>query len=123
MSETPYLVPLGTTVETSGHAPGLNLGGLAGKRILVVLRVTGIIEQESLDVTVWGSADGNDWGAKPLFEFRQQFYAGVTPAAVDLTQRPELRFLQARWHVNRWGRGYPRPHFEFGIELQAAASA
>ena len=119
-SETQYLVPRGTSVETAGSGPGFDLGSLAGKRILVVLRISAILEQEALDVAVWGSADGNEWGSKPLFEYPQQFYTGVTPAAVDLTQRPEVRFLKARWHVNRWGRGYPRPRFEFAVELQPA---
>jgi len=122
-SAVKYLVPPDTAVEASGSGAPLDLGELAGQRILVVLRVTGIIEQQALDVSVWGSADGADWGAHPLFEYPQKFYRGVTPAALDLAQRPEIRFLQARWHVNRWGRGYPRPRFEFTVEIEPAGAS
>ncbi len=113
-----FLVPTDTVAETPGHGSALALGALAGKRALVILRITEVIEQESLHVSVWGSADGNDWGAKALFWFPERFYQGVTPAALDLSQRPEVKFLQGRWEVNRWGRGYPRPHFKFGLEIQ-----
>lgn len=117
-SATAYLVPPGTIAETSGTAAPFALGELAGTKFVLVVRLTGIIEQESLEISLWGSADGNDWGAHPLFTFPQIFYRGATPAALDLSQRPEVRFLEARWDVNRWGRGYPRPYFQFSVEVQ-----
>ncbi|MGE5325990.1 MAG: hypothetical protein ACM3NO_03030 [Deltaproteobacteria bacterium] len=107
-----------TTAETNGAGSGLVLGGSSGKPLLLVLRVGEVIEQESLQVSVWGSSDGNDWGQKPLFLFPQVFYTGVTPAALDLKQRPEVKFLQARWELNRWGRGSPRPRFVFSVDVQ-----
>ncbi len=118
-----YLVPRDTVVETSGASLPFDLGPLAGKSVLIVLRVTDIIEQESLDVSIWGSADGKEWGAKPLFWYPQKFYRGVTPAALDLRQRLEIKFLQARWEVSRFGRGYPRPYFKFAVEIQELASS
>jgi len=117
------LVPPDTVVEASGEGEALDLGDRAGTPLLIVLRITEIIEQESLLLSVWGSADGKDWGAKALFQFPERFYRGVTPASLDLTQRPEIKFLQARWHVNRWGRGYPRPYFKMGVELQTLAKS
>lgn len=106
-----------TVVDTRGEAPPLDLGASARQQLLLVLRVTEVIEQESLHVSVWGSSDGKEWGQKPLFMFPQIFYPSATPAALDLAQRPEVRFLRARWEVNRWGRGYPRPHFVMSIEI------
>jgi len=117
-SSTGYLVPPETVAETAGESAAFELGALAGKLLLVVLRVAEIIEQESLHVSVWGSVDGKDWGSQPLFWFPQKFYRGATPAALDLGQRPDVKFLQARWEVNRWGRGYPRPYFKFDVEIQ-----
>jgi len=114
-----HLVMPGTQVETDGAAPAYELGVLQGKPVLFVLRITRIIEQESLRVSLWGSADGKDWGQQALFWYPQKFYAGVAPAALDLAKLPGVKFLQARWEVNRWGRGDPRPCFEFGIEIQA----
>jgi hypothetical protein len=113
-----YLVPPESVTEAPGESAVCDLSIITGKQLLVVLRITEVIEQESLHVSIWGSADGKDWGKKPLFWFPQQFYLGATPAAVDLRQLPEVKFLQARWEVNRWGRGYPRPHFGFAVEIQ-----
>lgn len=113
-----HLVPPETKVETPGAGPAFKLVDLAGKPILIVLRITDIIEQESILVSVWGSQDGQEWAAKPLFLFPERFYCGATPAALDLSKRPEIKFLQARWAVNRWGRGYPRPRFGFSIDIQ-----
>ncbi|MGD0696637.1 MAG: hypothetical protein ABSB82_17600 [Terriglobia bacterium] len=118
-----YAVPPDTVVEASGVGEAFDLGVRAGKPVLIVLRVTEIIEQESLLLSIWGSPDGKDWGAKALFQFPERFYQSVTPASLDLAQRPEIKFLQARWHVNRWGRGYPRPYFKIGVEIQDATSS
>ncbi len=125
MSTTPetraspkYVVAPDTAVETNGESSPFDLGALAGRPLLIVLRVTDIIEQESIHVSVWGSKDGNAWGEKPLFWFPQRFYRDVAPAMLDLRQDPDVKFLQARWEVNRWGRGTPRPYFKFGIEIE-----
>ncbi len=117
-SAVSYLVTPETVVETRGASPPFELGPLASKRVLIVIRITDIIEQEFLHVSIWGSEDGKNWGDKALFWFPQKFYRGVTPAALDLTQRPEVKFLQARWEADRWGRGYPRPYFKFGVEIE-----
>jgi hypothetical protein len=113
-----HLVPPETQVETNGAGPAYELGPLEGKHVTIVLRVTHIIEQESLHISIWGSPDGKDWGQQALFWYPQKFYQGVAPAALDLRQLPGIKFLQARWEVNRWGRGDPRPLFKFGVEIQ-----
>jgi hypothetical protein len=113
-----YLVKPGQVIEADGEGVALELGALAGKPVLIVLRVEEFIEQESLYVSIWGSADGQQWGAKALFWYPQKFYRGAFPAALDLSQRPEIKFLKARWETNSWGRGTPRPYFKFAIEVQ-----
>lgn len=117
-----YLLLPETVVETNGAGPALDLGTLAGRPVLIVLRIAEIVEQESVQVSVWGSADGSNWGDQALFTYPQKFYRGATPAALDLRQRPEIKFLQARWELNRWGRGYPRPYFKLSIEVQELAT-
>ena len=119
-STASYLVPAGTTVEESGEGAPLELGALAGKALLLILQVEEVVEQESLHVSVWGSTDGQDWGSQALFWFPQKFYSGATPAALNLTIRPDIKFLQARWETNRWGRGIPRPQFKFAVKVQEA---
>ncbi len=116
-----YLVPPDTPVETDGSSAPFELGALASKPTLMILHITEAIEQESLHVSIWGSADGQNWDAKALFWFPQKFYSGVTPAALDLRQRPEIKFLEARWEVNRWGRGTPRAYFKIAMEIQELA--
>jgi hypothetical protein len=113
-----FLAPADTVAEVPGQSGPFELGVLAGRTVVIVLRIVEVIEQEALHVSVWGSADGTDWGTKALFWFPERFYRGATPAALDLGQRPEVEFLQARWEVNRWGRGYPRPYFKFSLEIQ-----
>jgi hypothetical protein len=117
-----HLVSAHTMVETNGQSAAFELGSLAVQHLLLVLRVEEILEQESLHVAIWGSADGQDWGTQALFWFPQKFYRGIAPAALDLRQRPDIKFLQARWEVNRWGRGIPRPFFRFAVEVQEAGS-
>ena len=112
-----------TTVETDGRGAAFDLGALAGEPVIILVRVTEIVEQESLHVSIWGSADGSNWGDKALFAFPQIFYRGATPAALDLSQRAEVRFFQSRWELNRWGRGYPRPYFKFSVEIQELTNA
>jgi len=115
---TKYVIPPSTVAETAGVGAAFELGSLAGRPVLIILQIVDIIEQESLQVSVWGSADTQDWGAQPLFSFPQKFYREVTPAALNLQVRPEVKLLQVRWELNRWGRGYPRPHFTFAVEIQ-----
>jgi hypothetical protein len=116
-----YLVPVGTLAETSGQGAPLGLGALAGKTLLLILQISDVLEQESLHVSIWGSADGQNWGTQALFWFPQKFYSGATPAALNLGLRPDIKFLQAHWEVNRWGRGIPRPHFKFALEVEESA--
>ena len=76
------------------------------------------IEQESLDVSIWGSSDGQDFGKRPLLKFPQQFYRGTAKMVLDVSLRPEVKFLRARWELNRWGRGTPAPVFVAGLLLE-----
>src|SRR5262252_5746227 len=93
-----------TTVREAGNSPEMDLGESTGRVILMTLGITRIIEQESLDVSIWGSADGNDWGAKPLMSFPQKFYCGTYQILLDLSEHSNMRYLRAKWQANRWGK-------------------
>ena len=86
--------------------------------LLVTLDITKIIEQESLDVSIFGSADGTTWGAKALVAFPQKFYCGETPMLLDLSAHADTKFVRAHWEVARWGRGDETPMFEFDLRLK-----
>jgi hypothetical protein len=107
-----------TVVSAKGDGPTVDVSGAAGRVFLVTLEITQIIEQESLDVSVYGSADGAAWGAKPVAAFPQKFYRGESPLLLDLTADPDAKFVRAHWDVARWGRGVETPMFEFGVRLK-----
>jgi len=110
-----------TVVQQEGTGPELDLGPSQGKLVLLTLGITRIIEQESLDVSIWGSSDQANWGAKPLISFPQKFYCGTYQIELDLSAHPEISHLRAQWKVNRWGRGAPAPLFEFYLFAQETA--
>ena len=117
-----FLLPE-TTVREAGAGPEIDLGGQTGGTLLLTLGITRIIEQQSIDVSIWGSADGADWGAKPVVSFPQKFYCGTYQITIDLTDRPEVRHLRAQWQVNRWGKGDPKPLFTIYLFAQTLQSA
>ncbi len=112
------LVAEKTVVSAKGDGPTVDVSGATGRVFLLTLDITNIIEQESLDVSVNGSADGTTWGAKPLVTFPQKFYRGQSPLLLDLTAHPDVKFVRAHWEVARWGRGVETPMFEFGLGLK-----
>ena len=113
-----FLVPEKTTVTTKGDGPILELKPSEGRVFLLTLAITNIIEQESLDVSVHGSTDGAAWDLKPIVAFPQKFYREEVPLLLDLTARPEVKFIRAHWEVARWGRGTETPMFEFHVMLR-----
>jgi hypothetical protein len=115
-----FLLPE-TTVRDAGTGPELDLADQAGGTLLLTLGITRIIEQESLDISIWGSADGSDWGTKPLATFPQKFYCGTYQILLDLSDRPEIKRLRVKWAVNRWGKGDPKPLFTVYLFVQSMA--
>jgi len=113
-----FLVAEKTAVNAKGDGPAVDVSGAANRVLLLTLEITKIIEQESLDVSVVGSADGTAWGAKAVVAFPQRFYCGDFPLLLDLTAHPEVKFVRAHWEVARWGRGVETPMFEFGVRLK-----
>jgi hypothetical protein len=115
-----FLIPE-TVVREASMGPELSLSSMAGGLLLLTLGITRIIEQQSLDISVWGSADNADWGAKPLLSFPQKFYCGTYQLLLDLSQHPEIKYLRAKWQVSRWGRGDPKPLFGIYLFAQDAS--
>jgi hypothetical protein len=111
------LIPPGTRMEASAVGASFNISESATRTFLCRLTVTDQIEQESLDVSIWGSADGETWPKRPLLKLPQQFYRGTTKLVLDLSLRSEVKFIRARWDLNRWGRVAPTPMFVAGMDL------
>lgn len=117
MIET-FLVPGKTTVTAKGDGPAVDVSGAASPVFLLTLNISKIIEQESLDVRIYGSADGAAWTAKPIVAFPQKFYCGESLMLLDLTAHPDVKTVRAHWEVARWGRGTETPMFEFGVIMK-----
>ena len=111
------LIPANTKFESNADGQSFDISASETRTFLCHLTITDQLEQESLDVSIWGSADGQDFGKKPLLKLPQQFYRGTTKMVLDISVRPEVRFLRAKWELNRWGRVVPTPMFVAGLLL------
>lgn len=111
------LVPPSTRVVENGKGDTVDIRPSPTRTFFCHLFITDQIEQESLDVSIWGSPDGQEWGTQPVLMLPQQFYRGETRALLDLTMVPEVNFIRAQWDLNRWGRVAPEPMFAFGLHL------
>ena len=112
------LIPNDTLVKESGFGAAVDIRASQTRTFFCVMNITDQIEQESVDVSIWGSADGENWGTHPILKLPQQFYRGETRAVLDLTLVPEINFIRAGWDLNRWGRVAPLPMFVLGLHLK-----
>ena len=113
-----FLVPENTVIAAKGDGAPVDIKSATNRVFLLSLNITEIVEQESIDLSVFGSADGATWDAKPLTTFPQKFYRAEHPMLLDLTGRAEVKFLRAHWEVARWGRGTEIPMFKLGVSIR-----
>lgn len=113
-----FLVSEATVITGNGDSAPVDIGAAEHRVFLVTLCITSVVEQESIELGIFGSVDGATWETKPLAGLPQKFYPGEYPLLVDLSQRSDLRFLRAHWDVGRWGRGGNTPRFEISARLR-----
>jgi hypothetical protein len=111
------LVAAGTLVEANGEGPAVDVSPSQTRTFLCVMHIAEVIEQQSVDVSIFGSPDAEQWGKMPILKLPQRFYRGETRMVLDLATRAEVKFIRARWELNRWGRVAPTPRFVFGLHL------
>jgi hypothetical protein len=111
------LIPQDTLVKENGNGAVVDARASQTRTFFCSMNITDQIEQESVDVSIWGSADGENWGTHPILKLPQQFYRGETRAVLDLTLVPEINFIRAGWELNRWGRVAPLPMFVLGLRV------
>ena len=116
------LVAAGTRVEATGDGAAHDISGSATRTFMLTLTIDDVIEQQSLDVSIQGSADGAEFAKMPLLKLPQRFYRGETRLVLDLALKPEVKFIRARWDLNRWGRVAPTPMFVFGLHASEVAA-
>ena len=113
-----FLVLENTTVTAKGDGESVDISAASQRVFLVVLRIGEVVEQEAIDLTVFGSADGATWDPKPLLSFPQKFYKGESPMLLDLVSHADVKFVKAHWEVHRWGRGPEEPRFVFDVRIR-----
>jgi hypothetical protein len=107
-----------TTVRDAGISPAIDLREERGGTLFLTLGITRIVEKESIEIGIWGSSDGTTWGASPLASYPHKFYCGVYQMELDLTARPEVKYLRAQWRVSRWIRAAGQPLFTLYLLVQ-----
>jgi hypothetical protein len=112
-----FLVPPNTVVTAKGDSEALEIAG-PGRVFLLTLSIASVVEQEAIDVFVYTSTDGTTWEAKAVAGMEQKSYPGEYPLLVDLSEKPEAKFIRAHWDVYRWGRGSTAPQFEISVRLR-----
>ena len=111
------LITKDTLVQENGTGAAVDIRASQTRTFFCIMNISDQIEQESADVSIWGSADGESWGTQPMLKLPQQFYRGETRAVLDLTLIPEINFVRAGWDLNRWGRVAPLPMFVLGLRI------
>lgn len=112
-----------TIARANGVGPVIELNNQeAGRLLVLTLGITRIIEQESLDLSIWGSSDNINWGTQPVAHFPQKSYCGMYSILLNLSGRPEIKYLRAQWTMNRWTKGNPMPLFGFFVDSELSGS-
>lgn len=109
-------------VRADGIGPDVDLGADRGKLTVITLGIERVLEQQALTVSVWGSDDKKDWGAKPLVAFPPKYYCGMYSQLLNLAKNPEVRFLRVQWKVSRWAKGGVAPLFGFHMVVEESGT-
>ena len=118
----PTLLLPESIARAEGSGPELDLGSKRGKLLVLTLGITRIIEQESLEVSIWGSSDGEKWGLRPVVTFPPKFYCGIYSMLLNLASKPDLRFVRVSWKMSRWSKGDAMPMFGFYVYAEESGS-
>src|SRR5271165_5874610 len=118
-----FLIAEKTLITAKGDSEPLDISAAANPAFLSTLVITKIVEQESIELSFFTSADGATWEAKPVASLPQKFYVGEYPLLVDLSKASGAKFLRAHWEVNRWGRGPVTPNFEASLRVREVSAA
>lgn len=111
-----------TIAQRDGAGPVVELPPNGNRLFVFTLEINRAVEQESLEIEIWGSGDEEGWGEKPLMTLPRKFYCGVYSALVNLVNRPEVKYLQVKWRMRRWARGRTEPLFGFTSFMQESGA-
>lgn len=116
-----FLLPE-SIARADGSGPEIDLGPKRGKLLVLTLGITRILEQESLEVSVWGSSDGESWSVRPLAKFPPKYYCGLYSILLNLGSNPDLRYVRVQWKMSRWSKRDTLPMFGFYVYAEESGS-
>src|SRR6185436_19941716 len=90
------LIPFDTLMEDNGVGDAVDISASETRTFLCTMYISDVIEQESVDISIWGSADGQNWDTKPILKLPQRFYRGETRAVLELVFRPDVKYIRAQ---------------------------
>jgi hypothetical protein len=109
-----FLVPEDVArANGTGSVVDLDVG--QGKLLVLTLGINRVLEQEALQINIWGSMDKDDWGMRPLLAFPPKSYCGIYSQLLNLSKHPAVRYLRVEWKMSRWGRSSSDPLFGFSV--------
>jgi hypothetical protein len=115
-----FLLPE-SIARADGTGPEIDLGSKRGKLLVLTLGITRILEQESLELSVFGSPDGEKWGS-PLAKFPPKFYCGLYSILLNLGSRNDVRFVRVQWTMSRWSKRESMPMFGFYVYAEESGA-
>jgi hypothetical protein len=118
----PTLLLPESIARADGNGPEFDLGSKRGKLLVLTLGITRIIEQESLEVFIWGSQDGERWGLRPMVTFPPKFYCGIYSTLLNLASQEDVRFVRVTWKMSRWSKVEAMPMFGFYVYAEESGS-
>lgn len=118
----PTLLLPESIARADGTGPEFDLGSKRGKLLVLTLGITRIIEQESLEVTIWGSPDGERWGLRPMATFPPKYYCGIYSILLNLAAQPDVRFVRVAWRMSRWTKVEVTPMFGFYVYAEESGA-
>jgi hypothetical protein len=110
------------TAQADGIGPVVDVDRETGQLLVLTLAITRIIEQGSLDLSIWGSPDKTNWGTKPLAAFPQKSYCGMYSILLNVSARPEIKYLRVQWKMHRWTKDSPIPLFGFYVDAEVSVT-
>jgi len=118
----PTLLLPESIARADGTGPEFDLVSKRGKLLVLTLGITRIIEQESLEVSIWGSPDTERWGLRPLATFPPKFYCGIYSVLLNLAGHPDVRYVRVGWKMSRWSKAETMPMFGFYVYAEESGA-
>jgi hypothetical protein len=107
----------------NGYSPSVPLSDLQGKPIQLTLSITRMMEEQTLEILIWGSTDGEQWMDRPLVTLPHRHYCGDYHYTMDLTRHPQVTHMRAEWRLRSWGHTTAYRLISFSLEASEAVEA